>query len=448
MKLKLLLFINALFIFSIAGAQNYGETEEQQEKCKEALSLYRTYRDQEQFDDAYRFWQRACDDCPRDVTERLYTDGVKFLGYKIDQAEGTDREAVLVDSLLMFYDLRAEYYPGNDEVPPGHCDVLGMKAISLLKYRPDELDSAYAWLDETINCMQDYSRAVYLSNYYLVKYKVMAKSDDDVKNKMKKELLLDYLNLQDWCDQAMARETKERTIESYQKAKNNIDEIFVVLAECDKMLPILEDKVNESPDDIDVLKKVLRLMNKKDCTDSAFYLEVAEKVCAAEESSACNYAIGIGYAKKEDMNKALTYLEKAVDLCPDCADRETYLLKAGQVASVLKQARKARGYANDVLAMNPNSGEAWMLHGDAIAASSSMCDDGKLGSVSVYWLAVDKYAKAKSLDPSLADAANKKISRCASQYPDRATLFGYTLKDGDSFTVTCWGETTTIRERK
>ena len=448
MKFRILLFITALLSVSSADAQNYGATEEEQLLCKEALSLYRTYRDQEQWNDAYKFWQKARAACPDDVTERIYSDGVKFIGKQIKAAAGTPREEVLVDSLFLVYDQRAAAYPGLDETPPGHCDITGMKALNLLKYRKDEIDTAFAWLESTVSCMQEQSRSNYLSNYYLLIHKKMTRSEGEEKDSFKERLLLEYLVLQDYCDYGISNASSDRKKVGFEKAKSNIDEIFVLVADCETMLPILQAKIEEAPDDVEMYKKVLKLMNKKDCTDSDFYLEVAQKVCEAESSADCNYALGIGYMKKSDIRTGLEYLEAAVALCTDCGERENYLLKAGQASSALGMSKKARGYANDVLAVNPNSGEAWMLHGDAIASSSSMCDDGRLGARSVYWLAVDKYQRAKSLDASLSSKISKKISSCKGQYPSREELFGYSLKDGQSIEVPCWGETTTIRERK
>ncbi|MFT4678907.1 MAG: tetratricopeptide (TPR) repeat protein [Flavobacteriales bacterium] len=448
MKFRILLFITALLSVGTVDAQNYGATEEEQLLCKEALSLYRTYRDQEQWHDAYQFWQKARTACPDDVTERIYSDGIKFIGKEIKLAEGTPRKEVLVDSLLLVFDERIAAYPGLEKTPAGHCNITGMKALSLLKYRKDQVDTAFVWLETAVGCMQENSRSNYLSNYYLLIHKKMTRSEGEAKASFKERLLLEYLVLQDYCDYGIANASTDRKKIGFEKAKSNIDEIFVLVADCETMMPILQAKIEEAPEDVEMYKKVLKLMNKKDCTDSEFYLNVAQKVCEAESSSDCNYALGIGYMRKSDLRTGLEYLETAIELCPDCVDRENYLLKAGQAASALGMSRKAIKYAKDVLTINPNSGEAWMLQGDAVAGSASTCDADGLGGRSVYWLAVDKYAKAKSLDPSLSSKISKKISTCAGQYPTRTDLFQRTLKEGQAFEVACWGETTSIRERK
>ena len=42
----------------------YGDTPDQQLKCKEALSVYKSYKKQKNYDEAYIQWRKACDVCP------------------------------------------------------------------------------------------------------------------------------------------------------------------------------------------------------------------------------------------------------------------------------------------------------------------------------------------------------------------------------------------------
>ncbi len=61
----------------------------------------------------------------------------------------------------------------------------------------------------------------------------------------------------------------------------------------------------------------------------------------------------------------------------------------------------------------------------------------------------DKYAKAKSVDPSLSDEATKKINDYSGQYPNNEEVFFRDMKDGDSFEVKgCINEYTIVRSRK
>ena len=65
MKLPSILLSAGLMLLAplASQAQNdskYGETEEQQLLCKEALSVYKSYKKQKNYDEAYIQWRKAC----------------------------------------------------------------------------------------------------------------------------------------------------------------------------------------------------------------------------------------------------------------------------------------------------------------------------------------------------------------------------------------------------
>ncbi len=64
---------------------------------------------------------------------------------------------------------------------------------------------------------------------------------------------------------------------------------------------------------------------------------------------------------------------------------------------------------------------------------------------SPYLLAVDYYNKAKSVDNSVADKASQKAAGYKKYFPTNENVFFNNLNVGDSYTVECFGESTTIR---
>lgn len=432
--------------------EKYGDTKEQQEACMKALSVYRSFYKQKNYEDAYPNWQEACKVCPPDVSNNMYYHGSIFIKNELMNAEVKERKKVLVDSLMANYDKWREVFPSTKRKPNNGCDVLARKATDFYKIYKSKHDEAYTMFKEAVQCLKDEAPGSAIDGYYRSLFEVYKEAPDEKKNEYLTELLTEYLALQDYAIAAIEKEKNDskpnaKIIELYEKVQGNLDEIFVLIAECDQMVPVLENKVNENADDFETKNKVLRLMNKKDCTDNPLYLRVAVEVFQKEPEAGAAYAIGQGKVKEENYSEAFTYFEKAVELCGDCPEKETYLLRAGQVASFIGKSSTARSYARQVLDVNPNSGQAYMLHGDAIASMSSACDDGALGARSVYWLAADYYARAKAKDPSVASAASKKISAMRAQFPSKEDIFTYTKKEGEKFTVPCAGESTTIRAR-
>ena len=445
---------------SLAQDERYGDTPDQQLKCKEALSVYKSYKKQKNYDEAYIQWRKACEVCPETASEGLYADGASFIGKELKKVEDEDpRKAVLVDSLLYLHDKRMELYPSTKRSPNNRCEVLGRKATDFYKYNRDQHQAAYEMFKESIDCLKEESSATTLYQYYTASFYTMKrelKGDTVAQANMRAQMLTDYLALTDYVQAGLARAQeagKERDVKRYEKAKGNIETVFVAIADCADMVPVLDAAVAADPENMDLKLKVLRLLNKKECTDNDLFLPVATAVYSVEPSAPAAYAIGIGFAKASQLDSSFTYMEDAVNRCGDCTEKLTYLLKTGQIASAMGRTSTARNYARQVLAVDSENADAYMLIGDAIAGSSSACNDGALGGRSVYWVASDYYAKAKRLNDELAEKASKKMANMAKQFPTVDDIFTYGKQAGGSFTVPnkpgcpCSGETTTIRVR-
>ncbi len=448
---------------ALAFAQDskYGATVEQQTACKEALSVYRSYRDQNNNVDALVHWRKACSVCPEKVEESIYVDGVKFFKSELSAAEAAKDAALIAslqDSILALYDKRIALYPATKSKPKNGCSVLERKVSDYLKFRPQDVAGANAMLRECITCLEAESSASTLNAFYQTAFRMLKGLQGDAQKAALDQVLTDYLWVMDIAAKGLAAanaaaETKD--IEAFTKAMANIDEVFITLANCDDMVPVLEKKMQAAPDDFELKKKVLSLLTKKECTSNAIYLPVAEAVHAKEPAAASAYSLGMAYAKKEELAKAYAYFEEAVSLCGSCAERETYLMKAGLLASVLKRASTARSYAAKVLEINPKSAEAYVLIGDAISGSASNCNDGSLGTRAAFWVAADYYNRARNLtsDEALLDKISGKIATCARQYPSMDEIFTVGIAAGSSFTMPsiggcpCSGETTTVRVR-
>ena len=65
----------------------------------------------------------------------------------------------------------------------------------------------------------------------------------------------------------------------------------------------------------------------------------------------------------------------------------------------------------------------------------------------VYYAAIDKFQKAKSVDPSIADEANTLIGSYSAHLPSTEEIFMHPdLEKGKSFSIGGWiGETTIVR---
>lgn len=460
-KLMLLAAAALVGVGSSQGQDKYGETPEQQELCKESLNNFISFYKQKDYNEAYVQWSRVNERCPAGASQSFYAYGLRMFENILEEVEAagnSDRVADLQDTILLVHDWYREQFPSTGKKPNNGCEVLADKANAFYSfYGKDSAEVANVWLKEAVDCLGSSADAKTLSNYYITSFYAMKNMEGEAAEAKLTEMLTEYLTLSDYVDTAIATALEaedERNASIYEKVKGNIDQVFVTIANCEEMVPVLERKYNETPEDFDLLEKILRLLNKKECTDNTLYLPVATAVHASNPSATSAYSIGINFAKVENYSEAFNYLEQAVELCPDCGDREVYILKAGQVASFLGNAYKAKTYARQLLDLNPESADAYMLIGDAIAGAAKSCDDGALGMRAAYWVAADYYARARSLgDEELKERADRKISSCEKQFPTVDDIFTVGKAAGDSFQVgsisgcPCAGETTRIRVR-
>ena len=109
--------------------------------------------------------------------------------------------------------------------------------------------------------------------------------------------------------------------------------------------------------------------------------------------------------------------------------------------------RKAREFAYKALEYRPDWGEPYIVIGKLYASSGPLCGPGRgWDSQIVTWPAIDKFRKAKRVDPSVAAEANKWIAYYQKYMPSVEDIFQRQLNEGDSFRVGCWiQESTTIR---
>jgi len=127
-------------------------------------------------------------------------------------------------------------------------------------------------------------------------------------------------------------------------------------------------------------------------------------------------------------------------------ETELYDPELANVYFHLKRFADARSACYATLKVRPNDGKVYILIGDLYASSAKKCGEGDFFSKVAYWPAVDKYIKAKNVDPEVADLARTKINTFIQYFPATEQIFFHDLKAGDSFTVECWiNETTTVR---
>lgn len=409
----------------------YGATPADSATCVQNMSLWVEFVKQSNYADALEPWRICMRTCPQS-SKNMYIDGVKIRKHFADKEKDAARKAALVDSIYLVYDQRITAFG-----EAGY--VLGRKAIDMMKYSPDRGAEILRTLEQSVQERGAKSEAGVLAAYY----QALSNSQQDgqvTKDRMMEE----YVTVMGHIESNLQAGGGEL----YEKARDNVNELFMRVADCSDIGRLVDNMLQQRPDDQELKGRMLKVLNSKECTELPVYQRLAEEVHRASPTSESAYSLGLYLAKKGDMSGSLKYMKEAVDLCSGCSDKIKYLLKAGQVASAAGSHAQSRTFANQVLALDPKNGEAYMLIGHAVSSQGSGCDEPQAWGPN--WLAYDYYQKARSMDPNVAEKAADRMAACAARFPEQAKMFFHQITEGQSFQVTCGGlnETTTARARK
>ncbi len=402
--------------------------------CVMHLSLYREFFKQKNFKDAYPHWKWVFYNGPLS-SQNVYIDGVKMVSSRIDECKDPDKRNLIIDTLMMVYDQRITYF-GRE----GY--VLGRKGYDLYTYRPEKTEQIYQILKKSVDLTGNKSEGSPLVYYFR---SIIGMVDIQ---KLDKSAIVDGY---DQISQIIDFNIKENAqnaekLASWENIKGNIESTFEPYATCPDLVSMYEKKYAESPDDIELLKKITNILERKDCTKEDLFFKSTESLHKLQPSAQSAFLMGKLNLQKEQMTKAAEYMQEAANLYEDNADKVKALELLANINYSQRNFPQARTNALKILQLNPNFGKAYMLIGDLYAASASMCTGDDLGGSTVFWVAVDKYQRARSVDPSVEAEANAKISQYARHFPASGDLFFRDLIEGSSYTVGCWiNESTTIR---
>jgi tetratricopeptide (TPR) repeat protein len=398
--------------------------------------------------DAKMGWIGVFDGCPQSQ-KSTYINGNKMYTKYIKTEQNPDVKKELVDTLFLIYDRRIEYWGQR-----GY--VLGRKGSKWLKYYPEDFKGAFDILNEAVYLTKDKSEAGVLTTYYQVIYKAY-----DAQQMEKSMLITEYIPVSEYVDQALintqnslstATTDKDKSkytkkLEGYKKAKATIDDIFIKVATCDDIVPIVEKRVAENPDDIKLLQKSLYILSKRDCADDEIFAIVAVKLYELDPSAKSAHGLGKLMLKRKNFKESATFFKEAVDLCGDnCPEEiESYLVDAATAYYYEGKNKLAVSYAKKALKHNSKNASALLIIGRAIAASAGDCSSDDIQKSGVYWLATDYFRRAKAANSDYADQANKLIATYEKHFASKDKVFFANLAEGDTYMVECWGENTKVK---
>lgn len=433
----LILVISGLFI-SLPGNGQVKRAGD--DICKRNYSIYKGFLDNLDYDEAIKSWRIAYNNCP-EYSRNIYTHGLKIMKHFMNKASDLVFKENYLDTIFMIYDQRIKYYGDDPKYPEGY--ILGEKGCDLLKYRKDNVESVYEVLSKAVKLSGNKAKPKVILSLMLASrqmYKIGLIDQEEVINQ--------YTSCLNIADSNIAN---DNNISSYQTAKLGIEKHFTSsgAADCDALLQLFKPKFAENPQDIELLKKISSHLKKNKCTDSQFYLNITEAIFNIEPSAGAAHNIVRRLLIKEEYARAMDYLEKSISLETNEEAKAEYYYELGQLQYIFKgDYQKARYYANEAIKIRPDWGLPYILIGKIYISSHKNFSKDDFERSTVFWVAVDKFSTARSVDHNVKEEAQKLITQYSIYFPASEKIFFKTLKIGDSYKVKGWiNENTRIRSR-
>lgn len=422
--------------------------------CIMNLSLYREFYKQwkqskyknSAIDDAQKPWKEVFENCPR-ASENIYLDGARMFKYRIKKSDVKETKEILIDSLMLIYDRRIEFFPSHYKTKKSQKGkILGYKGVDLYQLRPTAYAEVYDILKESVELDKVHSKSAVFVYYFRVTTKMAQKSKIDT------AVIVDvYDELMGYIEQNVELfhtkgDTKRE--EEWLNVKGNIDNTFEPFAQCNDLVRVYQQKFDQNPNNIDLLKKITAILDKKKCHDGPLFFEASVNLHKLEPSPESAYLIGKMLMIQERYKEAVPYMMEATKM-ENIEKRDDAFVFLARIFRATGNYSKARKMALEAAKINPEDGSPYVLIGEMYAASAKDCGTDDLTKKVAYWAAVDKFAKAKRVDTSLTNSMNKLINTYRAYFPPTELLFFHALKEGDTYTVGCWiNEVTKIRAAK
>ncbi len=418
-----------------------------EQDCLTQYSLFYEFYKQDNFADAMKHWRFIYKNAPG-LRETTYTAGEKMYTNLRKEAADAETQSAYLDSVLMIYDRRMECFPKKAGM------LKGKKARQLYIHRKDEAkDEIYKLTQESMEMQGNETEHYLLVPYYLMEIEKFNNQEID-----EKQLMEIYNRINEIVDWNLSNNEKKK--DKYQEAIDAItpthegvvdQSIKKEIQDCPSAKDYYEPKYRENPEDLDILKKIYGTFIKMDCTDDPLFLEVAEQYNRLEPSvKKCRYLAG-AYYKQGNETKAFELFENGLTQATDPEDKaDIYWSMAKIYRYDKKDYSSARKYARLASDNRPGWGQPFLFIGEMYAASGARCKaSNEFLGWAVSWVAVDMFAKAKQVDPSVSDKANQMIGKYAAYFPEREVLFQRDMSEGSSYTVGCWiGQSTRVRAKK
>jgi len=370
-----------------------------------------------------------------DLNSSIYINGSKVYDNLAKIESDPVRKLELVDTLLLMYDKRIEYFGDKP-------NVLNRKVFKAYKYYIRDFSKS-EWLlemyDEAFDIGGDN-----IPDANLIAYMNVIKVNAKLKKINEEEILNRYDKIIAVIETITAKNNaKGKSNESLISKTGMINDILTEIVDinCEFVETNMAPKFEENPENIKLVKRMFQFMLTGKCTDSPLFLSVAKQLQKMQPDFGLAKVIGTKSLANKDYVDAMAYYTEALEYTEDGESKAEVYIQMGKVNAIQHNKSKARSLYNQAVAANPANRDAYSSIGDLYYHSYKECKE-ELDMVKdrlVFIAAYNMYKKA-------GDGAKMNSSR--EQFPSKEELFNGDYQVGQSLNLGCWINETVILQTR
>lgn len=440
MKLKFLMMVVLAGAHTIALAQcKEFKWPENKAKADESVAIYGDAMKSGNYRGATKDFQWMLANAPQWNT-KLYIDGADIYDKLAEKEADPAKKKILVDSLLMLYDMRIKNC--GDEP-----NVLNRKAYANYKYNiknKEKLAELLAIYDKVFeisgNNVSDGNLIAYMTTVKANQLAFKSVPDDQV--------LLRYDKTMGVIDAKMKKamsEGKTADVDKFKGYKDAVDGMLIsmVKVDCDFVKKNLAPKFHQNPADLALAKKIFTFMLQGKCTEDPLWLEAAEAIhkLNPEKDFGLMKTIAGRHLTAGNYDRAEALLKEALPLATTPQDKSEAQQYLGSIESKKGNYQAARELFRQAGTADPTNKDAWEKIGDLYYNSFDNC--AKKQNLAedrlVYIAAYEMYQKAGN---------GQLATRAKTQFPSKEEIFLLNWQAGSTQRVGCWiGESVVLKTR-
>lgn len=428
-------------------------TADKGEEAKTNHVLYRDMVKQKNYEKAFPLWEKAYTVAPAADGKRNfhYTDGRLIYKAKYETTTDEAKKKEHADMVLKLYAQELECYPklgGKDRV--GYLN--GRMGYDMFYIFNKDYETTLAALNTSIDKAGNDTEYIVLTPHAIITvYNFLNKKIG------KEEARAAHSKLNAITDHNINNNGKYKAQFAAAKASVNAEfaKIEAYIFDCDYFRPALEARYKANPNDRENYRSVYKEMLQRGCSkEDPMLKEISSKDASfiagenakrKEEFAQSNPAV---MARRDydagNYDAAIAKYEEAISAESDPTKKSKYNYT---IANIKHRKKKdfsgARSYYLKAAEGRPGWGDPYMKIGEMYASSANRCGKDSFGKAATICAAMDMWGKAKSMDSAVAGKANQLIGKYSSYLPEKTDAFMRGIKDGQSYKVGCWIQTTT-----